>query len=289
LFASPALAAAEAPRDDAGVMALCAAGVILLALWIARRAVHPRPLLLARTPGRPNTVEPLHLIFLLLVWSASMACMLSLLPWIAQHTGLSDASDAETVDIRVSLLATLTGQICLLTACLFAARMTFRLGLSRGLGLSMRHWFYDSLRAIIATLAFYPVCRGLTALSIWRLPKDWVNLHPLLQTAGELGPLWSVPIALSAIVMAPLVEEIFFRGMIQSMLRRYTGSPWAAVVITSVAFAAVHAATPQNLLALFALSLVLGYNYERTGRLTPVIGIHFLFNAINLVQFWAGT
>ena len=67
----------------------------------------------------------------------------------------------------------------------------------------------------------------------------------------------------------------------QSSLRQATGTPWLGILVAAGFFAAVHAewnAKP----ALFLLGVVMGYNYERTGRLWSSIVIHMLFNAINV-------
>ena len=47
-------------------------------------------------------------------------------------------------------------------------------------------------------------------------------------------------------------------------------------------FTAIHIPYWHTLPSLFALSIALGYNYERTGRLLPPLLIHALFNAVNL-------
>lgn len=285
LSAWAAIGAAGADQGDVRGLSLLAAGAIVLLIWIAQCVVHPKQLLLRGTPGRANTVDPLHVIFLLLVSFGSVRCVMALFGWLARHAGQGGLAATPAMEIRTVLLAGLVGQMCWLMAGLAVAARTFHLGLKRGLGLSMRHWFYDGGRAAFATLAVFPVCWGLTYVSILILkPFGWVAPHPFLTAMNALGPFWSLLITFSAVVMAPLAEELFFRGIVQSMLRRYTSRPWVAVVVTSVAFAAVHASTPQNLPALFVLSIVLGYNYERTGRLVPAIGIHLLFNAINLAM-----
>ena len=58
---------------------------------------------------------------------------------------------------------------------------------------------------------------------------------------------------------------------------------WAAIVVTSVAFAAIHETWTAPLI--FVLSLCLGYAYERTGSLWTSITIHLLFNAIMTVSY----
>ena len=155
-------------------IALLAAGVILLLIWIARRAVFPRNVRLSRSPGRANTVELAHIIILLLVWMGVTAGVQKLLLCIARGTGWARLATSQIMTMPTLLLAVLVGQVYWLAASVFVARRTFPLGLSRGLGLSMRHWFYDGVRAVVACLAVLPVCVGLSALFI-RL------LEPFLQ------------------------------------------------------------------------------------------------------------
>ena len=66
--------------------------------------------------------------------------------------------------------------------------------------------------------------------------------------------------------------------------RREIIGRWLAIIITSLAFAAVHgelAFVPP----LFLLSLGLGYLYERTGNLWAPIAMHALFNGTQIVVF----
>jgi membrane protease YdiL (CAAX protease family) len=61
--------------------------------------------------------------------------------------------------------------------------------------------------------------------------------------------------------------------------------PWLAIVLTSVAFASVHAAWSSP--GIFFLSLCLGYAYERTGNLWVPITMHALFNGITTAIYIA--
>ena len=81
-----------------------------------------------------------------------------------------------------------------------------------------------------------------------------------------------------AVVLAPLGEEVFFRGFLFAMLDRARGAPWADVVSAAL-FAAVHlnpSATPQYLF----LGLLLAWAYRRTGRLAVVVVAHAVHNAL---------
>lgn len=81
---------------------------------------------------------------------------------------------------------------------------------------------------------------------------------------------------LLAVVVAPLYEELIFRGVFFAYLVRRTGLG-PAMVAVSLVFALVHFHIP-SLLPLFLLSIVLCLAYWRTGSLWTNIGVHALFN-----------
>lgn len=89
----------------------------------------------------------------------------------------------------------------------------------------------------------------------------------------------------SAVVMAPLLEELVFRGVLQtSLMRLMKGRRWPAMLITAAAFSAIHGTIvpTTGLLPLFVLGLVFGYVYEHTGSLLTPILAHAVFNAMNI-------
>ncbi len=254
------------------MIALLGVGVCLLVVWGIRRVLHPSKLLLRRAPGRPNVVTPLHIVLVLLVWLGATEAARRLL---ANRFG-SEAPEAQT-------LLSIAGQVPWIIASLFVAARTFRGGLRRGLGLSLRHWPWDAVRGTVGFLAVLPVCVGLGLLMVSILPPRYIREHVMLANLDKVSAAWKAVIVVSAVVLAPLAEELFFRGLLQSMVRRYIGSPWAAILITSVLFALVHASLWHAMPALFALSVALGYNYERSGRLLAPLLIHAAFNAVQII------
>lgn len=88
-----------------------------------------------------------------------------------------------------------------------------------------------------------------------------------------------------AVVLAPLTEEIVFRGLVQSGFLRVTGRVWPSVLASSALFAAVHVGSigesVHALAPLFVLGVCFGIAYERTGRLWVPIVMHAAFNAWN--------
>lgn len=254
--------APETLADPAyGILAL---GIVVLALWIVRRIAHPEKLLLRQIPGRPNTLHILHPIGLILIFyllqltSAPLA-----VPWVYAATC--------GVQLAVFLLA------------LFTAQQTFRRGIRRGLGLTLRRWKIDTSRGLIALLASLPVLQGLIILLTWLFPESQRN-HEALEEMKRAEILGKALLILSATVLAPLMEEVVFRGFLQTTLRKYLGSAWLGILCTSVFFALVHGIW-LHWPVLFVLSLVLGYNYERTGRLWASIVLHATFNMYNTYVF----
>lgn len=92
--------------------------------------------------------------------------------------------------------------------------------------------------------------------------------------------------AFSVIVVAPIAEELLFRGLVlRSLQRRYR--PAVAIAVSSVVFAAVHPLLdPKAILAvvpLLILSLVSGTQAARSGNLSRSIWLHMGFNAISAI------
>jgi membrane protease YdiL (CAAX protease family) len=91
------------------------------------------------------------------------------------------------------------------------------------------------------------------------------------------GPLAVVLIFALLAVGAPLVEELYFRGLLQrSLLTRLP--PAAAIATTSVLFALAHFEAVQ-FAGLAVFGAILGYMAWRTGRLGPSVAAHMAFNA----------
>ncbi len=98
-------------------------------------------------------------------------------------------------------------------------------------------------------------------------------------------PAALMPLALM-LALSPVIEEVVFRsGLQDSLSRRGVPALWA-VVITAMAFAAMHLARhpPAWALATVLPAFVIGLVHVRTGRLWPCIGLHALFNLIWLLR-----
>jgi len=104
----------------------------------------------------------------------------------------------------------------------------------------------------------------------------------IMKMLAELdSPVWFF---LVAVVFAPLVEEIFFRGFLFQGLRQRYG--WInAMLLSSAVFAAAHLDLVV-LIPTFILGNVLAYVYHRSNSVWPGILLHFLINAFSSCVTW---
>jgi uncharacterized protein len=82
------------------------------------------------------------------------------------------------------------------------------------------------------------------------------------------------------VAIAPCVEEILFRGLGQSLLRRFGSLP--AIVLVGLFFGAWHGLLIA-LLVLVPFGWGLAYLRERTDSIYPGIAVHALFNAVAII------
>jgi membrane protease YdiL (CAAX protease family) len=156
---------------------------------------------------------------------------------------------------------------------------------------------------------------------------QWVpTKHPLIEMLRESGDTTFLPVAaFSAIIAAPIFEEVFFRLILQGWLEKVMSafrrtSPrgnvdrhvsfegdtppnaaesavddldpapsvsWIPILVSSSLFSLAHVGHGPDWLPLFFLALGLGYLYQRTGRIQSCIVVHVLLNALGVIQLWA--
>jgi membrane protease YdiL (CAAX protease family) len=106
------------------------------------------------------------------------------------------------------------------------------------------------------------------------------DLEDLFESRAIL-PLTGV----ATVIMAPLAEEIFFRGFIFAGLIRPLG-PRAAMVLSGFLFGAFHITGPESVglvVPFGVVGILFAWVYYRTGSLWPSIATHFLFNLVSFV------
>jgi hypothetical protein len=93
-------------------------------------------------------------------------------------------------------------------------------------------------------------------------------------------------LAVLLVIGAPVVEEIFYRGLVLRSLRRYF-APLLALPLTGLIFGAAHFDL-ITLPGLAVFGMVLAYLAHRTGRLGPGILAHATFNLVTVIALWHG-
>lgn len=99
------------------------------------------------------------------------------------------------------------------------------------------------------------------------------------------GPIDLIALILGVAVGAPIVEELFYRGVVQrSLVERF--GPWVGIGIASLLFGAVHFSW-VNLAPLTVVGAGFGWLAHKYGRLLPAIVAHMTFNAVTIVALLA--
>ena len=104
------------------------------------------------------------------------------------------------------------------------------------------------------------------------------------------GAIAAVAVSLAVVVVAPVMEELFFRAFVYRALRNRLRI-WSAALIDGLVFASVHLqylASPELLVVIFAFGVATCLLYEATGSVFPCIAVHAAFNALSLAGTNAG-
>ena len=132
--------------------------------------------------------------------------------------------------------------------------------------------------AAAGAVSIAPVLYGAVTLVLSLLPAAWMADYA--QASAALNDTGLLPF-LSVALAAPVVEEVIFRGLIQSRLAHALPG-WPAVVLSALLFALCHG-QPVWMGYAFVLGMVLGIMAWRTGSILPSILTHIVFNAIGQV------
>lgn len=116
----------------------------------------------------------------------------------------------------------------------------------------------------------------------WDVSESARNL-----TDMATGPLDVVLLVLIVVVGAPIIEELFFRGLLLRSLERRWGTT-VAVVGSSAVFAAVHL-EPRLLPGHLIFGFLAAWLTIRSGRLGPAIWAHVGFNGVTVAVLLAAS
>ncbi len=265
-------------------------GTLVLLVWAKRIAVGP------------------HGGFLIHQSSCSFredAVLLALLAYLVAAmflSGLMKSTGRSSDQILSSLVVNNGSQLCGVAACLVLATRrvpggirSFVWGESGVETEPRRSEWPEMLCLIVVSVGVCPLIRDATAWLILRIvPGFQFESHPTLEALakGDLSRVRLMALWIGAALIAPVAEEMFFRGILQNFLLGATKKNGLAIALSATAFAAVHFSQPHAVPALFFLGVLLGAAYARTGRLVVPIAVHAAFNFKTLVwetlgQHWS--
>jgi membrane protease YdiL (CAAX protease family) len=85
-------------------------------------------------------------------------------------------------------------------------------------------------------------------------------------------------------LLAPLAEELVFRGAVLRALLRWKSNPWVGIVISALLFALIHM-NPAQMPHAFLVGLLLGWMYYRTDSIVPGVVFHWVNNTVAYVLY----
>ena len=143
-----------------------------------------------------------------------------------------------------------------------------------------RHW----VRTRPWFVLFWCVVAALGAI----VPSVWLQEHmPELPNVveGEFDMImkdrWGY---LVVGLLAPLAEEMVFRGAILRSLLRWKQNPWVGIAISALLFAVVHM-NPAQMPHAFLIGLLLGWMYWRTDSIVPGVVYHWVNNTVAYILY----
>jgi len=217
--------------------------------------------------------EPLIVLAAFLVW----ICV----PMVVAHwLGLSKQPSLHNILVQNLSLGLILVVLCplIVFAPVFAEKKRHRLS-EFGIGLLglRRDIGYGLLGFLASVLPVYLVRLVTVLLDLPAKPHSLLNF---LERDHRGTALFAIGV--SVIVLAPLVEELLFRVILQGWLETVL-PPGPAIGLTAAVFALVHPLTDS--LALFPLALILGCLYQYRRSYPAVVVLHATFNAANLLLF----
>ena len=203
--------------------------------------------------------------------------------------GIGQASHAEPTDFSkisiVMLIVSVGFQVFL--AGITVAIVAWRVRPTEWLGLRWRNWPHVLWigPSVVAGMWLVQGTLQLTGYMKWmeslgaEAVQDTVKFFQYSQDKLALGVM-----TLAAVIVAPLCEEVVFRGYLYPVAKRFAG-PATAMFCSALLFSLAHGSLAM-LLPLFLLGFAFAWIYERTGSLWAPIFAHFCVNGSTvLIQF----
>lgn len=272
------------------IVLCCGAGLLVVgAVWLTVRKRWADVLRLPELPR--NDVEPIDLLIALAAMWLLPGIFGILLAGPTNGDTTTQPTTAPAVASTTTASAVFVAQVLTVIVLVLIARLRTQ-GKLVDWGLSLRRVGTRFCQACVAYMAVWPLCTIALHLTVLGIELVWPDYEPVehntIKTllSGEADRLTILFTVAGAVVMAPLIEEMFFRGLFLPLIAKAVRSRWAAVLLSGMAFGLFHVPLYHAIPALAVFGILLGYLYVRTGSLTLVIFVHGIFNGKTLL--WLG-
>lgn len=143
-------------------------------------------------------------------------------------------------------------------------------------------WTEVPVKTILLSIPFI-----IAAMFICNMASEFLELpNPMENTF--IGMSRNVFGIIAIAVMAPLVEELLFRGAIEGHFLQTGKRPSVAILLSALIFGLIHV-NPAQIPFAFCLGLVFGWLYYRTGSVIPGMIGHFLNNSLATIALATST
>jgi membrane protease YdiL (CAAX protease family) len=175
--------------------------------------------------------------------------------------------------------------VTLITWLLIFGWLRFRYGpIKAYLGLTVRRPFgyysWETVKLLLLTSSLTLLLNQMWVFLDHRFPAWW------LMNQGEPYSDYNTPqlvmLSVFAVLMAPVLEEVIFRGLVQSTFHKIS-PPLRSVIFTCLMFLLFHGTYFDNIKALshvLVLGLCFGFWRERTKSLMPGMAVHLFNNGL---------
>ena len=227
-----------------------------------------------------------------LIWVASVASLLFIplilvIPYIIYRMTAGPGQvvvtelENDKTFLFLSVLGVIPAHVVTFLICYAIITGWRKYPIGKTLGLSWPS-SWGPIKGMVISVLIAAALFGGGALITWLFPGDKTQLDLLIESSNGAR----VVTAFLAIVTAPLVEEIVYRGILYPAISGVLGSA-VAIGLVSLFFAAVHFLQYKNNLAVIGVitlvSITLTVVRAYTRRLLPCLVIHLVFNGIQAV------
>lgn len=132
----------------------------------------------------------------------------------------------------------------------------------------------------VVALIVFGACMNIVMsmlLNVLPLPESWWAQYN--ESSSAVSTDTTIIGMIAAAILAPITEEIVFRGLIYRTISKGCGI-WIGAIVSALIFGIMHGAIIWALYA-FILGFILAMIYAKTGSLLSSVLVHFGFNAIN--------